>query len=67
MHHKEEMLAQRNAFMQMNGDVLDLISRYAEDFRKIIIDYEKEFGKPPSAEDLIWISSQHHNHNIRNG
>ena len=67
MNHSEHMKAQREAFMQMNGDILNLIDKYAGDFRKIIIDYEKEFGRPPTASDLIWISSQHHNRDIRQG
>ena len=67
MNHKEHMKAQREAFMQMNGDVLNLIDQYAAEFRKIITDFEQMHGRPPTADDLLWIASEHAKRDIRQG
>ena len=62
---KEENLNQLEAFRRMNGNKLDLISRYAADFRKIITDFEfSHDGRVPSADDLIWIESEHEGRDI---
>ena len=62
---KAENLAQLEAFQRMQGNKLDLISRYAADFRKIIRDFEGSHeGRSPSADDLIWIESEHEGRDI---
>jgi hypothetical protein len=62
---KAENLAQVEAFRRMKGDKLALISQYAADFRKIITDFEcTHEGRAPSADDLIWIESEHEGHDI---
>ena len=62
---KEENLAQAEALRRMKGDKLELISQYAADFRKIITDFEfTHNGRAPSADDLIWIESEHEGHDI---
>ena len=65
---KAENLAQLEAFRRMNGNELELISQYAADFRQIITDYERTHdGHVPSADDLLWIESEHEGHDIREG
>ena len=59
MTTRDEIMEQGKALSAMHGDVLENIHSYAEDFRAIITDYEKEFGVPPSAADLLWIASEH--------
>ena len=62
---KAENLAQLEAFQRMSGNELELISMYAADFRKIITDYEfTHDGRVPSADDLLWIESEHAGHDI---
>ena len=61
---KEENRAQAEAFRRMQGNELELIGVYAEDFRDIIMDFEAEFGRVPSADDLLWIESQRQGHDI---
>jgi hypothetical protein len=56
---RKEILSQAEAFRRMNGNALELIQAYAEDFRQIIVEYENSHnGEPPSASDLIWIISE---------
>ena len=56
---KEENQAQAEAFSRMQGDELELISRYAADFRKIITEFEyAHAGMVPTADDLLWIESE---------
>ena len=65
---KAENRAQVEAFRRMNGNELELISLYAADFRKIITDFEfTHDGRVPSADDLLWIESEHAGHDIRKG
>ena len=60
-----ENLAQLEAFQRIEGNELELISRYAADFRKIIIDFEAaQNGNVPSADDLLWIASEHLGYDI---
>jgi hypothetical protein len=61
---REENRAQAEAFRRMNGNELDLIGVYAEDFRNIITEFESHFGRVPTADDLIWIESQRQGHDI---
>lgn len=42
----------------MNGNEMELITAYAEDFRAIIQEFEQNFGRVPTADDLLWIESQ---------
>ena len=65
---QEENLAQAEAFRRISGNELDLISLYAADFRTIITDYEHTHdGHVPSADDLLWIESEHEGRDIREG
>jgi len=61
----DEIVTQAGAFKRMHGDILTLIATYAKDFRQIINDFEQAFGRTPSADDLLWISSQHHKKDVR--
>ncbi len=61
---KAENQSQVEAFRRMDGDVLDLISIYAADFREIISEFELSQSRVPSADDLLWIASQHRGHDI---
>ena len=61
-----EMQAQAEAFRRMNGNMLELIAEYAEDFRQIIDDFEKMHNRPPSANDLLWIASEHAGRDVTN-
>ena len=55
-----ENRAQAEAFRRMKGNVIDLIDQYAGDFRQIITEFELAYnGRIPTADDLIWIESQH--------
>ena len=63
-HVKEENRVQAEAFRRMQGNELELISIYAEDFRDIIMDFEAKYGRVPSADDLLWIESQRQGHDI---
>jgi hypothetical protein len=65
-HTREEILVQAEAFSRMSGNVLDLISLYAADFRRIITDFERTLDRVPSADDLLWIESERHGRDIRN-
>lgn len=56
---KEENRTQVEAFRRMQGNEMDLIKLYAADFREIITDFEStRHGKVPSADDLLWITSE---------
>jgi len=61
---KAENLSQAEAFRRMEGDELVLISTYAADFRHIITEFKLLQGRVPSADDLLWIESQHRGHDI---
>ena len=63
-HVKEENQAQAEAFSRMQGNELELIGVYAEDFRDIISEFEGRFGRVPTADDLLWIESQRQGHDI---
>ena len=63
-HVVEENRAQAEAFRRMNGNELDLIRVYAEDFRDIITEFESRFGRVPTADDLLWIESERQGHDI---
>ena len=54
----EENLAQAEAFRRITGNILELISLYAVDFRQIITEFEFDHGRVPSADDLLWIESE---------
>ena len=56
---KKENLVQAEAFRRINGNELDLITRYAAHFRRIITEFERDHdGQVPTAEDLLWIESE---------
>lgn len=56
---KKENQAQAEALLRLHGNVLQLIPMYAEDFRRIIEEYEATHnGTPPTADDLIWLESE---------
>jgi len=63
-HVKEENRVQAEAFRRMNGNELELIGVYAEDFRDIISEFEARFGRVPTADDLLWVESQRQGHDI---
>lgn len=52
-------LIQAEAFQRMKGNELELINQYAADFRDIISEFEMlHGGRLPSADDLLWITSE---------
>lgn len=55
---KAENRAQAEALRRMHGNTLELIRIYAQDFREIIAEYETACGRPPTADDLIWLESE---------
>jgi hypothetical protein len=59
MSYLEEMQSQAEAFRRMNGDLIELIAKHAEEFRAIIDDYEAMHDRAPTANDLLWIASEH--------
>ncbi|QHI68792.1 hypothetical protein [Tichowtungia aerotolerans] len=60
-----ENRAQAEAFRRMQGNTLELIQVYAEDFRRIIAEYEAtHHGRTPTADDLIWLESERLGHDI---
>ncbi len=61
---RDEILAQAEAFRRLSGNELELIQEYAADFRDIITDFERKHGRVPTADDLLWIESQHQGHDI---
>jgi len=61
---KEENLAQAEAFSRMSGNELELIKEYAADFREIIVEFERRYGRVPTADDLLWIESERNGRDI---
>ncbi len=59
MNRSLEIRAQAEALSLMHGNIMTLIGLYAEEFRAIINDYEAMHGKEPTANDLLWIASEH--------
>ena len=62
---KQEIINQGLALSQLDMDVMDAINLLACDFRCILNDFWIEFHVVASPDDLIFISSQHFNCNIR--
>ncbi len=59
MTTKEENWVQAEAFSRMTGNIFELISLYAADFRQIILEFEfTHNGRVPSADDLLEIESK---------
>ena len=57
---KAENRAQLEAFSRMKGSLLEIIDVYAVDFRTIIREFKLAHeGRVPTADDLIWIASEH--------
>lgn len=56
---EQEIIEQGRAFAMMHGDIMKHIDTYAAEFREIVESFKKKFGRPPMAEDLLWIASEH--------
>ena len=60
---RKEILNQANALSELAGGddklVVKLIEYFGEDFRRIINEYEEEFGSVPTPDQVIWISGVH--------
>lgn len=56
---------QAEALAQMHGDTLDLIAAHAAEFRAIINDFLVEMRRLPTADELIWIASEHARRDLR--
>lgn len=54
-----EITEQGRAFSMMQGEILDLINKYAVEFREIIESFKRKNGRPPTGEEILWIASQH--------
>ena len=39
---------------------LEIIAKYACEWRKIINEFERDIGRVPTADDIIWITGVHH-------
>jgi hypothetical protein len=61
---REEILAQAEAFRRMTGDEMELIREHAADFREIITEFERQHGRVPTADDLLWILSERNGRDI---
>lgn len=61
---RDEILAQAEAFSRMSGNELELIWDYAADFRAIITEFELRYGRVPTADDLLWITSERNGRDI---
>ena len=61
---KDENRAQAEAFRRMHGNELELIKVYAADFRQIITEFELKTGRVPTADDLLWLESEHQGRDI---
>lgn len=61
----EENRVQLEAWEQCEcPDMLKLIDLYAEDFRRIITEFKEEYGRLPTANELIWCESYDTHHDI---
>lgn len=56
---KIEMIEQAQAIARMHGDALDLIAEHAAEFRAIIKGFESTCGRPPTADEILWVASEH--------
>ena len=61
---KAENINQAEAFSRLSGDTIENIWKYGADFRAIIEDFEANFGRVPTADDLLWIESEKLGHDI---
>lgn len=59
-----ENRTQAEAFRRIKGNVLDKVDLYAADFRQIIEDFKCVYHGLPSADDLIWITSERYGRDI---
>ena len=62
---RDEILSQAEAFSRMSGNELELIQEYAPDFRDIITAFERQHGRVPTADELLWIASERQGRDIR--
>jgi hypothetical protein len=56
---------QAEALSMMHGDILDLIYRYGAEFRIIIDEFERVYNRCPTANELVWLASEHAGHDLR--
>jgi hypothetical protein len=61
---KAENSVQAEALVRIKGGELEAIKLYAEDFRQIINEFEAVQGRVPTADELIWIASEHRGRDI---
>lgn len=62
---KPEFKEQAEALSMMHGDTLKLIEVHGAEFRAIIDGFAKIFGRCPTANELVWIASEHAGKNLR--
>jgi hypothetical protein len=60
----KENRTQAEAIRRIKGNVLDTIELYAADFRQIIDDFKGTYHGLPTANDLIWITSERYGRDI---
>ena len=65
MSRREEFIAQAEALMMMHGDLLDNIEKHGAEFRSIIDDFARLWGRTPTANELVWIASEHAGRDLR--
>ena len=62
---REEFTVQAEALMMMHGDLLTNIEKHGAEFRAIIDDFARIFGRTPTANELVWIASENAGRNLR--
>lgn len=59
MRLADRIREQGKAFARMHGPTLCLIEKHAAEFEIIIKSYHQEFGRSPTADDILWIACEH--------
>lgn len=62
---KPEFKVQAEALSMMHGNTLELIEAHGAEFRAIIDAFSEIFGRCPTANELVWIASEHAGKNLR--
>ena len=56
---------QAEALIMLHGNTLELIEEHGAEFRHIIDDFAEIYGRVPTANELVWIASEHAGRNLR--
>lgn len=58
----EQALAIARVASGTSADELAIIAKYATEWRNIITDFERELGRAPTSDEIIWVTGVHHNY-----